>query len=532
MPRQNKNRKRKATNEPGDRYLNSNHLNKKRVVIYSTPSEILANPKAYLHNTSNELKSQPPYASAVLLGLASIDPKDKESKNQTRFLVDSVVKRCPDIMARDATLFRQLLATGDESFFVLLSQTPLISHVSWDVDLAKLAIKRTTCFLGSIGKKNPGVFSNATVFCLLLDTAHKNLLQFLSQWPPLLHHVPWDPDLAVWAVGKEPLFYQTLPTALKTNDATLALAAMVDVSTESNAVINKIVKDVHHHCPGLFSNDDDSHTALATILDSANKELVGAILVTFGDQILWNNDLVAIARDRFPDSYSFFPTPFRDDRVDAQKVMASLLPLKVTNELSNYTAAYSIVDATIAAFPGFFVDQDAVKQLFQHADESVVSRVVEKLSREIPWDEDLVCFAAERCRDEDNHDITDDEIEQMYKENKECKYHLPFGMLLSDIVNDSTANGDWPDFLNHCPCALVQDESVLMKALGFLDPTLDRTELPNELGSWLQEMVRFIKEKYKNRSAFQTLLNCMTVMDENGQRTLELFRGDSETVLH
>jgi hypothetical protein len=117
----------------------------------------------------------------------------------------------------------------------------------------------------------------------------------------------------------------------------------------------------------------------------------------------------------------------------------------------------------------------------------------------------------------------------MYKENKECKYHLPFGMLLSDIVNDSTANGDWPDFLNHCPCALVQDESVLMKALGFLDPTLDRAELPNELGSWLQEMVRFIKEKYQNRNAFQTLLSCMTVMDENGQRTLGLFRGDGET---
>ncbi len=432
-------------------------------------------------------------------------------------------KNCGDVMARDATLIRKLLDTGDETFLIKMSRSPLISHVTWDLDLAMLAIQKTSMFVRSVAKKNPGLLSEATVFRQLLDRNDVKFLKTLSLATSLLRHVTWDLDLAMLAVGKAPTFYTSFPTTLKANNTMLALAAMMPsdetVAAKGKAMI-QIVKDVHRHCPCIFSNDNDSHTALAKVLDSDNEELVDAILVIFGDQIGWNADLVEIALDSFPSSYSFLPAEFRNDNVDAQQVMALLLKPNVTDKK---------VDKAIAAFPGFFADRDAVKQLFEKSSNTVVERVVAKMSPKLPWDKDLMRLAADLCHDGDYHEdpnMADEEMERMYKRNKKCKFHLPLGMLVSYIMADVV--DEWPDFLNHCPCPLVHDESSLKEALDFVELLLQKSDLSTKLTSWLQGIVRPIKEKLQNHEAFQTLLKCITVAD-GGEGALELLRGDGDT---
>jgi hypothetical protein len=291
------------------------------------------------------------------------------------------------------------------------------------------------------------------------------------------------------------------------------------VAAKGEALI-RIVMDVRHHCPGIFSNDDENHTALAKVLDSDNEELVEAILVRFGDQIGWNADLVEIAVGRFPNSLSFLPDEFRNDYVDTPQVMTSLLRRDVTEET---------VDDAIAAFPDFFTDRDVVMQLFGRSDKLVVERVVEKISPKLPWDKNLMRLAAEVCHDGEyyeNPNMADEEMERMYQWNKKCKFHLPLGMLVSYIMADVVDK--WPDFLNHCPCALTDDESSLKEALDFVELLLQKSDLSTKLKSWLQGIVRPIKGKLQNHQAFQTLLKCITVADR-GEGTLELLRGDGDT---
>jgi hypothetical protein len=521
MPR-NRNRKRKAAHEPGNR--NHIYTPNKKDASDSTPDQIQADPILYLQIPPTH-QCQPHYASATLLGLADDDLiDDLKTLCKREDLVGLVAKSCPDLMATDATLFRKLLETGDKTFLMMLSRSPLISNVLWDLDLAMLAIQKSSVYLARVGKSCPHLLSEATVFRQLLEQNETSILKLLSQSTLFSQHVAWDLDLAMLAVDQAPTFYQNLPLAIKTNNTVLALATMIpsdeNAAAEGESLIH-IVNDVQRHCPAIFSNDDDSHTALAKVLDSNNEELVSAILVTFGDQIVWDADLVEIALDSFPNSYSFLPAEFRNDNVDAQQVMALLLKPNVTDVK---------VDDAIAAFPGFFADQDAMKQLFEKSDNNVVERVVEKMSRKLPWDKDLMRLAAEMCDNgeyhQENPSMADEEMERMYKGNKKCKHHLPLGMLVSRHMADAVDK--WPDFLNHCPCALAHDESILKEALYFVGLMVQRSGLLQELTSWLQGIVRPIKKEFQNRQSFQTLLKCITVADQ-GQGTLELLRGDGDT---
>jgi hypothetical protein len=331
------------------------------------------------------------------------------------------------------------------------------------------------------------------------------------------------------------------------------MPATKDIAAKGEA-LRTIVKGVCRHCLNMFAQPSSS--ALQTILESDNEELVATVLIVFGERIGWDDDLAKFAKDHFPDSYSFFPAQYREDGVDAQKVMALLLPLEVTLEYS-YEAMLAQVDAVVNDYPNFFRDRDAVELLFRNSNRIIPCRIVEKFSRQLPWDKDLTLLAARKCHDGDYHEdpnMEDEELERIYRDDKECKHHLPLGMLLSYVMveavnrdagdeeeeekdneeekdeeeeEENDDDDDWPDFMNHCRCALHQDDAVLWKVLDFVESILQRAELSHAIQAWLLRLCRQVRGNFQNQQSFQTFLKCITVSAEGGP--LSLFRLDDST---
>jgi hypothetical protein len=483
MARKNNNRKRKAIHdEPGD--PNNPNNNNNNQSTHWTPNEIQAQPKLYLQ-ISEELRCQPPFAAATLLGLNCDDDIDVSTLSMRGELMRIVARNCPNLMAEDSSLFRKLLDAGDENFVMLLSRLPNMSRVSWNQDLAMVAVNKT------------------------------------------------------------PFFYRVLPKTLKQNNITLAVSAMMSIKDDALAangtILQNIVKDVQLHCPDMFAQP--STNALHTILASDNEDLVAAVLIEFGERIGWDKALAKFAKTHFPFSRSFFPAKYRKDRVDAQKVMALLLPLKVTADEFSYEAMLSQVDAVIYNYPDFFRDRNDVQQLFCVANETVTCIIVEKLSCQLPWDKDLVRLAAETWHHE-HPNMAETEMERIYKEDDQpdCKHHLPLGMLLSSImaetVNAVNAEGDaeddddeeedWPDFMNHCGCALHQNDAVFWTVLEFVEAMLQRSVVAQEVQVRLVRLLHQIQDKVQHQRSFQTFLTCITVSAEGGPLDV-LFRGDDAT---
>jgi hypothetical protein len=276
---------------------------------------------------------------------------------------------------------------------------------------------------------------------------------------------------------------------------------------------------------------------LQDILGSGNEELFMTVLVIFCEQIVWNQDLAEMALDLFPECYLFLPACFRSDNVDAQQLMALLLNLKYDG--SNYELFHqemvSKVDGAISASPEFFADPAALDLVFHEADGNVVCQIVKRLCHVIPWDRNLTLLASRYCQDDDDDEddeedrdsMTDKEIRRMYKGIHDCKRHLPLGMFLSCLMVD--ALDVWPDFLNKCRCAVVQDDLVMLAALDLVEPALLRSRLSQQEKSWFQELVRQIRSKFQNRLAFHNWLKCITLADGRGHGAMELFRGDGDT---
>jgi hypothetical protein len=332
----------------------------------------------------------------------------------------------------------------------------------------------------------------------------------------LVSHIPWNPDLARLAIGKSPFFYQFLPEELKKNNDELAFATLFGGKLAKDGDLENIVTQLRSSCSGLFS----SASAMKRLLDSRKENIIMNVLASFGDKIAWDQETADVAVQRFPAASVFLPAAFRKDGLDAQHVMASLM-----NPNAN-------VDNVISAYPAFFSDAIALKEVFRRADKEVVSQIVASLCTKLPWDRDLVRLATRHCYGDYYFDeelsMVDKEVKRMYKGEHVCKNHLPLGMLVSYVMAEKIVL--WPDFLNHCRCALVHDSSVLLAALNFMDPMLLASDLSEELSDWLQGLADPIKLYYQDRgSSFQTLLKCITVAGRDGQEPLSLLPKDVET---
>jgi hypothetical protein len=439
-----------------------------------SPAQVRAQPHQYLYLPTT-LQCKQEYAAAALLGLTS-DLEDDPSLDarinllKLPLVLRDVKKNCPNALA-DVSLFRELLVAGDAGMIRLL-----------------------TCAFSS---------------------------------EHLISNVPWDCDLALLAIGKSPFVYLHLPSKLKKDNEELAFATINGSKTavfEEDNDLKTIMRQVGLDCSGLFSNA----TAMKWLLSTGSKEeFVMTVLASFCDKIDWDQDLVDMALSQYPASYSYFPACFRNDDIEAQFVMASLLMLNQAKLSYKETVEY--VSAVFCAFPDFFSDPDALQQAFLQADAFVVCGIVASISNRLPWNRALTRLASTQCCDmeyhEENPTLADEEIESVYKTSG-CKYHLPLGMLLPCFLADNIEV--WPVFLNNCCCALVCDDLVLQNALNFIEPMLLKSEVTPELFSWIQGLVDPVKSKFQNMVSFQTLLKCIALAD-GGEGPLSQFPRDTET---
>ncbi len=382
----------------------------------------------------------------------------------------------------------------------------------------------------NIVKNCPTILSDESFAREFLNAADDQMingviLQIGSFWSPkpnLIFNIPWNQDLALLAIGKSAFFYEHLPKELKQDNEDLAFATMFSSKLATNNVkendLKSIVKQVRSSCSGVFSNA----TAIKKLLSSDNEKMVMTVLAGFCDKFIWDQELVDMALPRFPAVYSFLPACFRNDDIDAQHVISLLVhPDEATK-----------VKDVISKFPSFFADAAALKEVFLWAGRFVTIEIVASMSPRLPWNRDLNRLAARRCHDGEYHggkyaNMADVEIERIYRGKRGCKHHLPLGMLLSYVFVDRLSM--WPDFLNHCGCALRQDDSLLLTVLNFLKPMLRQSQLSKKLCDWLQGLVDPIMWNFQNQCSFQALLKCITVAGRDGQEPLDLFPRDVET---
>lgn len=376
----------------------------------------------------------------------------------------------------------------------------------------------------NIAKFCPTVLADANLAREFLVAANDEIIhQTITE--KLISHIPWNVDLALLAIGKSPFFYKHLPEELKKDNEDLAFATLyskkIPSTKDGEHHLNEIVNHLRSSCSGLFSNSAATNRLLH---GKEDKGFVMTVLAGFCDKIVWDKDLAAVALERFPAVRSFLPAIFREDNLDAQHVMGLLL--HATNKTN--------VEDVISAFPLFFADAAALKQVFLCAKTWITAEIVANMSAKLPWNKELIRLAGERCHDGEYHNgddeepnMADEEIERLYKGNQGCKHHLPLGMLLSYYI--AHKRKVWPNFLNRCRCALVQDDSVLLTVLDFMKPMLLKTELAPKLRDWLQGLVDPIKMNFQNKQSFQTLLKCITVAGRDGQGPLDLFPRDVAT---
>jgi hypothetical protein len=402
------------------------------------------------------------------LSLPSIDDR---SKQITENIIKSIDKNCPTVLA-NATLAREFLVAADEE---------LICREFLDMQPKPVSLVS---------------------------------LWFETPRPKLISHIPWNLDLAMLAVSKSPFFYKYLPEEMKRGNKDLAFATVFGdklAAIKEGDGLKTIVKQVHSCCPSLFSN----LATMSKLLVIGEENVVMTVLGTFHYEIVWDQGLADGALERFPVVNFFLPESFRNGAVDVQHAVELLVK------------GLADVDEVIDDCPALLADAAALEEVFHGAKAKVTVIIVQKRSSTLPWNRDLIRLAAKVCYSgERGSGIADKDIEGVYKECR-CNHHLPLGMILSPVL---AAKMDvWPDFLNHCPCALVQDDSSVLAALNFMGPMLQIFELPPGLQNWLLGFVDAIKLLFQNRQSFQTLLKCIARAGREGQEPLSLFPRDVET---
>jgi hypothetical protein len=431
------------------------------------PSQLRADPKLYV-NIPDRLRCQAEYASAALLG-ASLRSIDDRRNHQTKSIIDNIAGICPTVLA-DAMLAREFLVAADDEM----------------------------------------------IYREILDT-ERTLFPWIGRpQPKLISHIPWNLDLALLAVGKSPFFYNYLPEEMKRDNEDLAFATLfggrLDAIKDSDA-LKAIVEQVHSCCPRLFSNLD----TVSMLLVSGEENVVMTVLGTFHYEIVWDQGLADKALERFPVVNFFLPVSLRNNGdVDVQHVVELLVK------------GLADVDEVIHECPALLADAAALEEVFHGANARVTVEIVENHSLALPWNQDLIRLAAKVCfHYVRGLGIADKDIEGAYKECR-CDHHLPLGIVLSPVLFAATIDV-WPEFLNRCPCALVQDDSSVLAALNFMGSVLQRPELLPELQNWLLGFVDSIKLHYQHRESFQTLLKCITRAGREGQEPLSIFPRDVET---
>jgi hypothetical protein len=494
------------------------------------PDQVKAKPISYLVSIPNELKCEPQFATAALLGLseASLElfmksaelvdvRKDKYPPRDTKQeIVQSIEKFCPGVL-KDGQVFRKLLKEADETTINLLlyGRPSLIDAVTWDENLARWAVQKAPlCYL-RLPTDLKTVKELVPIVREKLCSADDVFIEFLIRsgpmtWSTLIDRGIWNRNVALQAVTRTPLFYKYLPAKLK-EIRELAMAAVLSPNADEDTISH-----VRMDNRSLF----DESTALQEMIVNGGEKLIRTLLIEYCNRIVWNEAMVGAACSRFPVSYHFLPAMFREDHIDAQRVMGSLLPLMYDSGLA------TAVDEVIAAVPGFFANQHDLKQLFFMTNAKVLQRVVMRTASSIPWDRQLIRLVAQVCLEEyeySQHNPVHVKIMKIYKEESDCADHLPLGVLLHGVFADSVEV--WPDWFY--ACVLVRDDAVLIEALESAEHILKVVDLASDLASWLGVLVHRVKNKCQNNVSFHSLVTCIAGARDGAP--LECLKGKDET---
>ena len=85
----------------------------------------------------------------------------------------------------------------------------------------------------------------------------------------------------------------------------------IHLSTESRSDLQRMFKEVLHHCPGLF--DDPTNISKFFLLAEYNESAYNSLLRKFRDRIKWNKILALQAIHYHPDFYNRLPKDLQDD---------------------------------------------------------------------------------------------------------------------------------------------------------------------------------------------------------------------------